>query len=160
LLAKRAVEYYYPIHLVADKKYNLNKISTQPLSPYFIFVHVAQTEHEHLKKIKGVTNLMYWHNAPAVFREVEIDMIRRFLQEHAVVQLKKAVVNRNGIVKICTNLYNEKVEDSSPEIKNETPLVLPSIGNIIVGEKKTYKVAFTKTPISQMGFFRRLAVAR
>lgn len=42
-------------------------------------------------KTDGIMNFVYWLGKPAVIKDLEIDMIRRFLNEHTNVSLEKNI---------------------------------------------------------------------
>ncbi len=55
----------------------------------YVFVRVAETEHNLLKQTDGIINMVYWLGKPAVIRDSEIDLIKKFLNEYTNVKLER-----------------------------------------------------------------------
>lgn len=134
LLSKRGIEYYHPMNQVADKIAYRKKMISQSLFPSFVFVRVAKNDHGHLIHMPGVLGMVYWLKEPAVIRDVEIEMVRQFLHEHASVQLKKRAVNLSEMVRVFNSTPKE--QDGETLIMNcmQFQLILPTLGCILLAE--------------------------
>jgi transcription antitermination factor NusG len=133
-LIRRGIENYCPYTQVASVLGNKRKIIQKPLFTSFVFVRLNPLLLGDVKKIDGVVNLVYWLDKPAVIRDIEIEMMRRFLNEHTNVQLEKTYVNVNGIVKITNeDLIENKGTNVGVPVKN-VKLVLPSLGYAMIAE--------------------------
>ena len=87
---------------------------------------------------------MYWLGKPAVIRDVEIDMIQRFLGEYQTVKLEKTAVNLNDMVRIVSGPLVDH-EGKVVEVKSKTvKIVLPSLGYMMSAEVETVKVEVIK----------------
>ena len=81
-----------------------------------------------------------WIISISVIRDVEIEMIQRFLNEHQNVKLEKTAVNVNDIVRIVGGPFMDQ-EGKVLEVKNKTvKLVLPSLGYMMSAELETTNV--------------------
>lgn len=133
-LQKKRLEHYCPMNKVslgwsmADKR----KAVYQPVFANYVFVRTSEAELQTLKRMDGVINVVYWRDKPAVIRDIEIDMMRRFLNEHASIALQKTTVNTSEIVKLinCVPEDNEQGEETEHMVK----LYLPSLGYILEAE--------------------------
>ena len=84
--------------------------------------------------------MVYWLGKPAVIRDVEIDMIQRFLGEYQNIKLEKTAVNLNDMVRIVSGPLVDH-EGKVIEVKNKTvKIVLPSLGYMMSAEVETFKV--------------------
>ena len=78
--------------------------------------------------------------SPAVIRDAEIDVIKRFLQEHTNVQLERTKVNVNDMVRVLSGPLMEH-EGRVVSVKNKTVKIsLPSLGYIMAAEVETGNV--------------------
>lgn len=63
------------------------KIVLEPLFKGYVFVRVADESKWKLKEIQGILNFVFWLGKPAMVRDVEIETIRKFLNEFENVQI-------------------------------------------------------------------------
>jgi transcription antitermination factor NusG len=78
---------------------------------------------------------------PAVIRDVEIDVIKRFLHDHSNVQLERTKVNVNDMVRVISGPLMEQ-EGRVLSVKNKTVKIsLPSLGYIMAAEVETANIA-------------------
>ncbi|MCU7548263.1 antitermination protein NusG [Chitinophagaceae bacterium LB-8] len=132
-LQRKGIENYCPYNRDLNEAGNRRKVTYKPLFTSFVFVRVNALLLTELKKIDGIVSLVFWLDKPAVIRDIEIEMMRRFLNEHINVQLEKNIVNINGMVKITNGDLCEEEGDISISSKR-VKLVLPSLGYSLVAE--------------------------
>lgn len=133
-LQRKRIEHYCPMTRVAFSWAGAErrKAVYQPVFSSYVFVKTTEAELNALKQIDGVINIVYWRDRPALIRDIEIEMMRRFLQEHADISLERTPVNTNEIVKI-TNIAPEgdvREEDGVYKVR----LTLPSLGYLMEAE--------------------------
>lgn len=130
---KRRIECFLPQNkvLVATNYTERRKPIFQPLFESCVFVKTTEDKLGIIKTIDGVLSFYFWQNKPATIREIEIDMIRRFLAEHQSVSLYKSSVNVGEIVKIAECGSSEH---NSTMITQKVQLSLPSLGFILEAE--------------------------
>jgi transcription antitermination factor NusG len=134
ILGKKNIESYCPLNKVQRQWSDRKKIVQEPLFASYVFVHVEEKVLPELKKVDGILNLVYWLGKPAVIRDHEIDVIRRFLNEHMNVHLEKALVNLNDQVRITSGPLME-LEGQVIAVRNKTvKIILPSLGYQMVAE--------------------------
>lgn len=139
-LLRKGIESYYPYNKVVSVQCNSRKIIYKPLFANYVFVRLNVLRLGEVKKIDGVLNLVYWLDKPAIIRDVEIEMMRRFLNEHANVQLEKTFVNASGMVKIVNGALTEKEGSNLGISSNNVKLVLPSLGYSLFADVNTENV--------------------
>jgi transcription antitermination factor NusG len=145
ILTHKKIECYCPINKVLRQWSDRKKIVHEPLFTSYVFVRVPEMELGTLKQINGVINLVYWLGKPAVIRDVEIDIIKRFLNEHVNIQLEKTPINVNDKVRILGGPLME-MEGHVLSIKSKTVKVaLPSLGYMMYAEVETSNVEVTQT---------------
>jgi transcription antitermination factor NusG len=132
-LSKKQIENYCPqIRTNYDRK--TKKVISAPLFPSYVFVKMDEQQATKIKKLRGVINLLYWLKDPVKIKDIEIEMVRRFLGEHTQVRLEKSAVSPGSIVKISTMPLFDKEENGVLLSCNTVKLLLPSIGYTIVTE--------------------------
>ena len=83
-----------------------------------------------------------------MIRNEEIDIIKRFLNEHSYVRLEKVAVNVNDIVRIVTGPFMEQ-EGQVVSVKNKSvKIMLPSLGYWMHAEVETSNVKVIQENIS------------
>lgn len=134
-LSRKGMECYCPYKVAVGVSGNRKKAEKEPLFSSYVFVRINSLQLVDIKKVEGVINLMYWMDKPAVVKDIEVEMMRRFLNEHDNdnVHVEKTLVNINDIVKI--RIDASTVDGSSIGIKSTiNTLTLPSIGYSLVAE--------------------------
>jgi len=87
VLTRNSIENYCPLNKVLRQWHDRKKVVQEPLFTSYVFVKVEESRFSELRRIGGVLNLVYWLQKPAVIRDEEITMIRKFLDEYTDVQL-------------------------------------------------------------------------
>jgi transcription antitermination factor NusG len=130
--AQKEIEHYNPLNKVRRQWSDRKKIVLEPLFTSYVFVRLSDEEHLSVRQTGGVLNFVYWLKKPAVIRDEEIDVIKRFMNEYECVQLEKTAVNINDRVRIIGGPLMER-EGKILEIKHKTVKVsLPSLGYTLV----------------------------
>lgn len=134
LIGKKNIQTYCPLNRVVRQWSDRKKLIFEPLFTSYVFVQCTQKEHVQVKQTPGVINLVYWLKQPAVIRDVEIEMIQRFLNEHQNVKLEKVPVRVNDIVRVVGGALMDE-EGQVSEVRNKTvKIVLPSLGYAMTAE--------------------------
>jgi len=154
VLSRKGIENYCPLNKVLKQGNDRKKIIHTPLFSSCVFVKISPDQQVTVRQTGGVLNLLFWLNKPAVVRDKEIEIIKRFLKEHNFVRLEKMDVHSNDVVKINSIPVIEQ-EGNVVSIKGKTvKTILPSLGFIMCAELETVNVkmikenhAFLKEPL-------------
>lgn len=134
LLTKKNIDNYCPLNKVKKQWVDRKKIVYEPLFTSYVFVNISNTEKIPTKETDGILNFVYWLGQPAVIRNEEIDLIKRFLNEYKNVTVEKAEVSNNDKVRILTGPFM-MWEGEVVEIRNKTvKVLLPSLRYNLVAE--------------------------
>lgn len=134
LLNKRNIETYCPINKVVRQWSDRKKTVYEPLFTSYVFVRIAESQITIIKKNEGIINLVYWLGKPAIIKDVEIEIIRSFLNEHQHVKLEKATFNIDEKVKVTSGSLMDR-EGTVVAVKNNIiKLALPSLNYIMYAE--------------------------
>ncbi|MGZ5246736.1 MAG: UpxY family transcription antiterminator [Flavitalea sp.] len=134
LLARKKIETYCPLNRVHRQWSDRKKIILEPLFTSYVFVRIADAEQLAVRMTDGVLNFVYWLAKPAVIKDEEIDIIKKFLNDHDNVQIEKTFVNVNDHVRVISGPLMMR-EGNVVEVKHKTVKVsLPTLGYTLIAE--------------------------
>lgn len=133
-LVKIEVENYCPLNKVERRWSDRKKIVEEPLFTSYVFIKISPKEQIKVREVDGVLNLVYWLGKPAVIREEEIELIKRFLSSHRNVRLEKITVNVKDKVKILNGPLMEMEGEVVSVNKKTVRVNLPSLGYFLAAE--------------------------
>ena len=87
LLSEKGIENYCPLNRVVKQWSDRRKVILEPVFKSYVFVKIEEEKKWDLKKINGILNFVYWLGKPAIIKEDEINIIRKFLNEFSEVQV-------------------------------------------------------------------------
>ncbi|MEO6452921.1 MAG: transcription termination/antitermination NusG family protein [Ginsengibacter sp.] len=134
--ARKKIECYFPLNRVIKNHNISNNITNEPLFASYIFVKVTERQLLEVRKASGVVSLVCWLGKPVIINELEINSIKRFLNDHINVSVEKImpgnlIINREEIAE----------EDSQRQMMHKkVSVALPSIGYIITAEVETANI--------------------
>ncbi|HEY4290096.1 MAG TPA: UpxY family transcription antiterminator [Puia sp.] len=128
LLKQGGIEAYCPLNKVRKQWSDRVKWVEEPLFKSYIFVRVARGEHTNIRMVNGVVNFVYWLGQPAVIRDEEIKLIRKFLDEYREVQAVQHDLSVNARIKIRNGAFMDKEAVVVKILNNKVQVVIESIG--------------------------------
>src|SRR5687768_3071306 len=108
LLARKEIENYCPLNKVLRQWSDRKKFVYEPLFTCYVFVRISKKESVSVLQTDGVLNYVNWQGKPAVIRDPEIELIKKFLLDHSNVRLEKIEVNVNDTVHIKYGLFMDQ----------------------------------------------------
>lgn len=136
-LSRKKIENYCPMNQTCGSWADRRKVLYEPVFNAYVFVRLNSLQLAEVRKIEGVINLVYWQGKPAVIRDIEVEMMRRFLNEHKSIQLEKMPVNVHDIVKV-TNETVDHTRIGEPPFQ-VVKLMLPSLGYVMTALETSRK---------------------
>lgn len=134
LLSKNAIENYCPLNKVERRWSDRKKIVEEPLFTSYVFVRTNLKNHIAIKETDGVVNFVYWLGKPAVIRDPEIELIKRFLNEHKNVRVERSTISVKDKIKIVSGPLME-MQGEVVSVKKKTIKVrIPSLGYFLAAE--------------------------
>jgi len=79
LLFKNGIESWCPVQKKERQWSDRKKIIEEPLFRSYVFVKISKSEHSKVLGIIGVVNFLYFEKKPAIIRDNEIEVIRKYL---------------------------------------------------------------------------------
>src|SRR5271170_1144069 len=98
LLTGNNIEAYCPLNRVRRKWSDRVKWVEEPLFKSYVFVRIAAEEQIRVRMIAGVVNFVYWLGKPAVVKNKEIEVIRKFLNDYEEVWAEPTDLQRDARV--------------------------------------------------------------
>ena len=134
LLTKKKIENYCPLNRVSYTSLDRRKANLEPLFPSYVFVNTTEMEMAAIRQTSDVINFVYWLGRPAIIKDVEIESIQHFVNEHTDVVLEKTAVNVSDMVRIVSGPLME-FEGNVVSIKNnKVKVTLPSLGYMMTAD--------------------------
>ena len=132
LLVQKGVESYCPLNKVPRKWSDRIKIVEEPLFKSYVFVRINDEDRTRVRMTDGVVNFVYWNGRPAIIKEKEIQVIRRFLDEYEQVDVQKINFEPEERVRVISGPMMDQ-EGKIVEVKNKTvKLCIDSLGYILI----------------------------
>jgi transcription antitermination factor NusG len=140
LLKEKGFESYCPLNKVRRKWSDRIKLVEEPLFKSYVFVKVDDAGRSMVRMTSGVINFVYWDGKPAVIKDKEIGVIRRFLDEHENVEVQPMNLEVNQRVKITHGPLMDQ-EGRVMDVRHKTVKVsIDSIGYVLVAYIERTKV--------------------
>lgn len=134
LLLRESFTTYCPLNRVIRQWSDRKKLLYEPLFTCYVFVQLSPKEIGKVKSIHGVINFVCWLGKPAIIRDEEIEIIKRFLSEHTNVRLEKVQMNVNDVVRITDGPLMEYQGSILSVARNKVKVYLPTLGYAMVAE--------------------------
>jgi transcription antitermination factor NusG len=132
LLMERGMEAYCPLTRVRKKWSDRLKWVEEPLFKSYVFVQVAQEDQPKVRMVGGVVNFIYWLGKPAIVKEKEIEIIRKFLNDHDEVKAEPLELDEDAKVMIRRGVFMDKEAKVVKVINNKVRVIIESIGYSLV----------------------------
>lgn len=100
-LEERGITHYCPLNKVHKQWSDRKKIVYEPLFRGYVFVQIDDAHKWNIKEVDGILNFVYWLGKPAIVKDLEIETIKKFLQEFSDIEVteQKLDVNAQVIIK-------------------------------------------------------------
>ena len=132
LLTTKGLESYCPLNKVRRKWSDRIKIVEEPLFKSYVFVKVSDEDRSAVRMTPGAINFVYWQGKPALIREKEISIIKRFLNEYENVEVQSMNLQTDQRVRITTGPLMDQ-EGKVLSLRHKTiKVAIDSLGYILV----------------------------
>ena len=126
------IEAYCPLNKVHKKWSDRMKWVEEPLFKSYVFVRMTDEEQGRIRMITGVVNFVYWLGKPAIVRDKEIEIIRKFLDEYDEVQAVPLEIQADARVRIQRGAFMDKEAKVVKVLNNKVQVIIESIGYSLV----------------------------
>ena len=143
LLDEKKIENYCPLNKVRKKWSDRMKIVEEPLFKSYVFVKVSEEEQIKVRMVNGVINFVYWLGKPAIVKDKEIDLIKKFLNDYESVQAEPISIEADAKVQIQRGAFMNQEATVIKVLKNKVQVLIESIGYSLTAFVDKSNVAIT-----------------
>jgi transcription antitermination factor NusG len=146
LLGQEGMEAYCPLNRVKKKWSDRVKWVEEPLFKSYVFVKVTEDEQAEVRMISGVVNFVYWLGKPAIIKDKEIEIIRKFLNEYKEVSAEPLDLQKDAKIIIRKGAFMDKEAKVTKVLNNKVRVIIESIGYSLVALIDKCNVEMIKKP--------------
>lgn len=118
----------------------------EPLFTSYVFVRVPEEKLGRVRMVDGVVNFVYWLGRPAVIRDSEIEIIRKFLDEYEDVKAVPLDLSIDTRIVVRKGVFMNREAKILRVFSKKVQVIIESIGysmvaivdrsNIVISGKK------------------------
>jgi transcription antitermination factor NusG len=136
VLIRKGITSWCPVQKSERQWSDRKKIIEEPLFRSYVFVHVDPSERIKVLSTEGVLNFVYYLGKPAIIRDEEIDLIRKYLGEKTAAL---TVISEEGFKEDMRVMVNHGVfMDNEGTVvrggKKKVYVRLESLGQVMIVE--------------------------
>src|ERR1700754_1977919 len=128
LFLDKGLEAYCPLNRVRKKWSDRGKWIEEPLIKSYVFVKVPEAEKTEVRMVNGVVNFVYWLGKPAIVKDREIEVIRKFLNDHTEVWAEPIDILKDMKVTIRGGALMDKEAKVVKVLNNKVKVIIESLG--------------------------------
>jgi transcription antitermination factor NusG len=122
-IADKGLEVYCPLNKVRRKWSDRYKVVEEPLFKSYVFVRIKEQEQSVIRLVNGVVNFVFSEGKPAIVRDREIELIRKFLKEYQDIRVSPVTLTKGAKVRVTSGVFMDS-EGIVVDVKNKTVAVL------------------------------------
>lgn len=122
------MEAYCPLSKVRKRWSDRIKWVEEPLFKSYVFVKVRDEEKTEVRMVNGVVNFVYWLGKPAIVKDREIEVIRKFLNDHNEVWAEPIDILKDMKVTIRRGALMDKEAKVVKVLNNKVKVIIESLG--------------------------------
>lgn len=136
VLISKGIDSWCPLQKVQKQWSDRKKIVEEPLFKSYVFVHIDETERTKVLMTDGVLNFVYHVGKPAVIRNEEIELIRKYLSDkEASISIQSIeAFEENTRVKINHGIFMDNAGVVIRGGKRKVFVKLESLGQVMTVE--------------------------
>jgi len=127
-LMDEGMEAYCPLNKVRKKWSDRIRWVEEPLFKSYVFVKIAEDRQTEVRMVNGIVNFVYWLGKPAMIKEKEIEIIRKFLNDYTEVQALPLDLQADAKITIRRGALMDKEAKILKVLKNKVQVIIESIG--------------------------------
>ena len=127
-IADKGLEVYCPLNKVRRKWSDRYKVVEEPLFKSYVFVRIEDEDQIRIRLTDGVVNFVYSEGRPALIREAEIDLIKKFLREYSDVQLHPSQLSKGMRVRVTSGVLMDREGIIVDLLNKKASVLLESLG--------------------------------
>lgn len=136
VLLRKGIESWCPVQKVERQWSDRKKVIEDPLFKSYVFVHVTESERSRVLMTDGVLNFVHHLGKPAVIREEEIDLIKKYLSEKQAQLSVHALegFSENDRIRVSHGIFMDNEGTVVRGGKKKVYVKLESLGQVMIVE--------------------------
>ena len=130
-LEETGIETYCPVITEVRQWSDRKKKVTSPLFKSYVFVRLPEKERSKVFEVPGVVQYIYWLGKPAVIRDSEVEIIRRWLEDDNIDLVEVGALTPGDRITIANGSFKGKEAVISEVGKKRLRLILADLGMTI-----------------------------
>lgn len=131
-LMEKGVEAYCPLTRIKKKWSDRMKWVEEPLFKSYVFLKITEEDRTPVRMVNGVVNFVYWLGKPAIVKEKEIEIIRKFLNDYQNVWAEPVDIRTDDRIRIRQGALMDKEATVMKVMNNRVQVIIESIGYSLV----------------------------
>lgn len=136
LLIKKEIETWCPLQKIQRQWSDRKKIIEEPLFKSYVFVHIDISERTPVLMTDGVLNFVYHVGKPAVIRDEEIEIIKKYLSD---TEASISIQSLQGLdpdtrIKVNHGIFMDNTGTVVKGGNNKVYVKLESLGQVMIVE--------------------------
>lgn len=145
-MVERGLEAYCPLNRVRRKWSDRVKWIEEPLFKSYVFVRIPEDEQTSVRMVNGVVNFVYWLGRPAVIKDLEIETIRKFLNDYDEITAEPVALHKDARITIRQGAFMDKEGKVVKVFNKKVKVIIESIGYCLVAVVDRSNVAMREMP--------------
>ncbi len=136
-LIKKGIEAWCPVQKVQKQWSDRKKIVEEPLFKSYVFVKINPTERTQVLMTDGVLNFVFHVGKPAIIRDVEIEMIKKYLSDTKATSISiqsLETLDPNTRIKVNHGVFMDTTGTVLKGGNKKVYVKLESLGQVMVVE--------------------------
>lgn len=136
VLERKGIEVWCPLQKVRKQWSDRKKIVEEPLFKSYVFVYIDQNERTNVLMTDGVLNFVYYVGKPAIIRDEEIEIIKKYLsEEQASISIQSLnLLDENTRIKVNHGIFMDTTGTVIKGGKKNVYVKLESLGQVMIVE--------------------------
>jgi transcription antitermination factor NusG len=136
VLTRKGVESWCPVQKVQRQWSDRKKVIEDPLFKSYVFVHIDESERTKVLMTDGVLNFVHYIGKPAIIRDEEIDLIKKYLSaKDASISIHALEgFNENERIIVSHGIFMDKEGTVVRGGKKKVYVKLESLGQVMIVE--------------------------
>ena len=136
VLTRKGIESWCPVQKVQRQWSDRKKVIEDPLFKSYVFVHIDESERTKVLMTDGVLNFVFYVGKPAVIRDEEIEVIKKYLSETDTSISVQSIesFNENEQVVVNHGIFMDNVGTVIRGGKKKVYVKLESLGQVMTVE--------------------------
>ncbi|WP_405410919.1 UpxY family transcription antiterminator [Maribacter sp. Asnod1-A12] len=134
ILENHGFEIYCPLKKEIRQWSDRKKTVEVPIFQNYIFVRIKESNRDTVFLTSHIKKYLYWLGKPAIVRDVEIEVIRRWMTDDSVCNVTASHLQKGKLIKIEKGAFKDKEATIQEVRKNELKLVLNGLGIVLLAK--------------------------